>query len=213
MNCDDHVVGCYCSAYTESQGNAADRTTFIKNYVGHTFQAAPCIDGNTGEPIVDGECEVTQRDFRACTTSGCHGSVDAARTAYQVVQKRLDVLTDILWADTDNDSVMETTDGGLLPQILAQAIGNGNLNEINLYDDDPEVTPAEGAIWNAQLASTSTRAYWRRFAVQGQNSCTPQATCASQGGSNTGHLSSAEGVHNPFLLEALLLESIDYLRT
>jgi len=193
--------------------NAADSTTFVKNYVGHTFQAAACIDASTGEPIVGGECEVTQRDFRACATSGCHSGVDAARTAYQVVQRRMDVLTDVLWADTDGDAVLETTDGGLLPRILAQAVGNGNLNEINLYDNSPEVTPAEGAIWNAQLASTANRGYWRSFKVAGQKSCAPQATCTTQNSSNTAHMSSAEGVHNPFLLEALLLESIDYLQS
>ena len=202
-------AACHVAGFTI---NAADSTTFIKNYVGHTFQAAACIDASTGEPIVGGECEVTQRDFRACATSGCHGSADAARTAFVVVQKRMDVLTDILWTD-DGDAVLERTDGGLLPQILGQAIDAGNLNEINLYDNNPEVTPAEGALYNAQLAATSNRPYWLSFTVSGQKSCTPQATCNSQNGSNSGHMSSAEGVHNPFLLEALLLESIDYLRT
>jgi len=203
-------AACHVAGFTI---NAADSVTFVKNYVGHTFQATPCIDANTGDPIVDGECEVGQRSFQACATSGCHGSADAARTAYVVVQKRMDVLSDALWDDVDNDSVLERTDGGLLPQILGQAIDAGNLNEINLYDNNDGVTPAEGAIWNAQLASTANRAYWRRFTVSGQKSCSPQATCTSQGGTNSAHRSSAEGVHNPFLLEALLLESIDYLRT
>lgn len=203
-------AACHVAGFTI---NAADSVTFIKNYVGHTFQATPCLNASTGDPIVDGDCEVSQRDFRACATSGCHGSVGAARTAYQVVQKRMDVLTDALWADTDNDSVMETTDGGLLPQILAQAIAANNLNEINLYDNDPDLTPADGAIWNAQLASTANRAYWRRFTISGQKSCEPQDTCTTEGSTNTAHRSSAEGVHNPFLLEALLLESIDYLKS
>jgi predicted CXXCH cytochrome family protein len=203
-------AACHVAGFTIT---AEDSTTFIKNYVGHTFQAAACIDQSTGEPIVDGVCAATQRNFTACATSGCHGSVDAARTAFEVVQQRMDVLTDALWTDTDGDAVMETTDGGLLPKILAQAIGNGNLNEINLYDNDPDVTPAEGAIWNAQLAATSDRPNWLNFKVAGQKSCTPQATCTTQNGSNTGHISSGQGVHNPFLLEALLLESIKYLQS
>jgi predicted CXXCH cytochrome family protein len=201
-------AACHVAGFAINDADGA----FIKNYVGHTFQAIPCIDPVSGDPQVGADCEVSQRSFVACATSGCHASVDAAKTAFQVVRQRMNTLTDALWAD-DGDAVMETTDGGLLPKILAQAIGDGNLNEINLYDNDPDVTPAEGAIWNAQLASTDDRPYWRSFKVAGQKSCTPAATCTTKNGSNTGHRSSADGVHNPFLLEALLIESIDYLKT
>jgi len=199
-------ASCHILAYegTDAQGNRVVSS-------GHTFKAIPCISQTTGLPSGATDCELTERRFEGCTASGCHGNVEAARTAFQVVRQRMDVLTDALWTDTDGDSVMEATDGGILPQVLAQAIAANNLNEINMYDTVE--TPAEGAIWNAQLASTRRRDNWRNFKVAGQKSCTPTATCTTQGGSNTAHYSSAEGVHNPFLLEALLLTSIEYLKT
>jgi hypothetical protein len=122
----------------------------------------------------------------------------------------MNTLTDLLWNDVDGDSLLETTDTGLLPRILAQSIAAGDSNEINLYNS--ELTPAEGAIWNAELASTNERLQWRSFKVVGQYSCAA-AGCTTSGSSNTSRKASGEGVHNPFKLEALLLASIDYLGT
>jgi hypothetical protein len=124
----------------------------------------------------------------------------------------MEFYVDLLWDDVDGDSLMETTDGGVIPDVLAQAIGNSNLNEINLYDG--VLTPVEGAIWNAQLAYTHDRLHWSSFKVVGQLSCnsTTTPTCTTTLGSNTAHKSSGEGVHNPFLLEALLIASIEYLQ-
>ena len=192
-------------AINDASGN------FVKNYTGHLFAAIPCIDQTTGEPIRGGTCSIDQRYFGGCAVSGCHGSAEAARTAFEVLEHRMDYLTDQLWADTDGDAVMETTDGGLLPKVLAQAIGAGNLNAINLYDTS--VTDAERAIWNAQLAASDNRSYWFSFTISGQKSCTPNTTCTTQGSSNTGHRSSGGGVHNPFMLEALLAETIKAIQT
>jgi len=199
-------AACHVTAFevTDAAGN------FVKNYTGHFFEAIPCIDQTTGEPIHEGECEDSQRYFGGCAVSGCHGSPGAARTAIATVRARMDYLTDVLWADTDADAVMETTDGGLLPKVLAQAIAANNRNAINTYDTS--VTVAEGAIWNAQLASTDGRSYWRSFTVAGQNTCST-AGCTTGGGSTTGHKSSGDGVHNPFLLEALLIETIKAVQT
>jgi predicted CXXCH cytochrome family protein len=179
---------------------------FLLNSVGHTFEAIQCLDAQ-GLPVA-GPCADTQRNFKGCTISGCHLAESVARTAFQVVRARMNLLTDVLWAD-DGDGVMETSDLGLLPKVLANAIAAGNRNEMNLYDT--RLTTAEGAIWNAQLASTHQRGYWLNFVISGQNTCTT-AGCTTGGGANTGHYSSGEGVHNPFLLEALLLGSIEAVK-
>jgi predicted CXXCH cytochrome family protein len=181
---------------------------FLLQSVGHTFEAIPCLDAQ-GLPV-EGPCADNERDFDGCAVSGCHGDATAALSAYQVVRARMNSLTDALWNDTNGNAVLETTDGGVLPEILAQAIAAGNLNEMNLYDNT--LTPAEGAIWNAQLAATDQRPQWTNFVIAGQNSCGP-TPCTTQGGSNTAHASSGDGVHNPFLLEALLTSSIDYLKS
>jgi predicted CXXCH cytochrome family protein len=199
-----------CAACHVYMFDVTDQATgeFLLTSVGHTFEAIQCLDAQ-GLPTA-GPCPDTQRNFKGCAVSGCHGDENAARSAFQVVRQRMNTLTDLLWNDVDNDSIMETTDTGLLPQILADAIAGNDSNEINLYDN--VLTPAEGAIWNAQLARSNERLQWASFKVAGQNSCAT-AGCSTQNSSNTSHKSSGEGVHNPFKLEALLLASIDYLGT
>ncbi len=181
---------------------------FVIRSVGHTFEAIGCLDPATGLPVA-GPCPDAERNFKGCAVSGCHGNEAAAMSALVASRSNMNFYTDLLWADTDNDSIMDPTDSGVLPQILAKSIAAGDSNQINLYD--ATLTPAEGAIWNAQLAFTHQREYWSRFVVNGQWSCaTPAPGCAT-GSTNTAHKSSGEGVHNPFLLAALLSSSISYL--
>ena len=67
---------------------------FVESYQGHTFAAAPCLDAN-GVPTT-GECDISQRSFSACATSGCHGSPAAARSAWTAVTGRLALLDSAL---------------------------------------------------------------------------------------------------------------------
>ncbi len=201
--------GCAACHVTPYSNKDASGTTHY--YVGHSFAAIPCVDQTTGMPMPDSTCADTQRYFAGCAVSGCHGSAEAARSAYEVLEARMDYLTDQLWSDTNKNGIMETTDGGLLPKVLAQENAAGHLDVMNLYDTT--LTAAEGAIWNAQLAATDNRSYWFSFKIAGQNSCDPNSTssstkCPSTGRSNTGHRSSGGGVHNPFFLEALLTQTI-----
>ncbi len=203
-------AACHVTPFTINDASGK----FAKNYTGHLFAAIPCIDQTTGEPIRGGSCSDDQRYFGGCAVSGCHGSEAAARSALEVLEGRMDYLTDQLWADTDADAVMETTDGGLLPKVLAKAIAASNLNAINLYDTT--VTDAERSIWNAQLAASDARSYWFSFKIAGQNSCfgtSGSSKCPQQNLSNTGHRSSGGGAHNPYLLEALLTETIKAIQT
>jgi predicted CXXCH cytochrome family protein len=197
-----------CHVYMFDVNDASGN--FVLRSVGHTFEAIGCLDPATGVPV-PGPCSLAERNFKGCAVSGCHGTENAARAAFVAVRSRMNLLTDLLWTDTDNDSVLDPTDSGVLPQVLAQAIAANDSNQINLYD--ATFTPAEGAIWNAQLAFTHDRPQWSRFTVAGQKSCAnPNATPCAVGSVNTAHKSSGEGVHNPFLLEALLSSSISYLR-
>jgi hypothetical protein len=180
---------------------------FLLTSVGHTFEAIPCLDAQ-GLPTA-GPCPDTERNFGGCTVAGCHLTATAARSAFQGTRALMNTLTDLLWNDLDGDTILETTDAGMLPQVLDQAIAANDSNQINLYDNI--LTPAEGAIWNAQLARTNERPRWARFYVEGQLSCaTP---CTTVGSANTSHKTSGEGAHNPFKLNALLAASINYLQT
>ncbi len=89
---------------------------------------------------------------------------------------------------------MDATDAGLLPQVVAQ----GDSTQFDPSGSAP-MTVAKGAIWNAFLAYTHTRDNWESFDVFGQHIGT--------------HKASGEGVHNPFLLKALLIASINEVRS
>jgi hypothetical protein len=159
--------------------------------VGHTFEAVSCLD-DEGLPVAGGTCSLGERTFAACSGTGCHSSPSTARKAYERVRNRLNVLLDELWVDTDRDRKIEANDGGLLPQIVAKGLAS------ELDPDDPAVTPAKGAMWNAMLAWTDDRPYWSDGRVG-------EAHFSS-------HPNSGNGVHNPHLLENLLLASIGHVR-
>jgi predicted CXXCH cytochrome family protein len=117
----------------------------------HMFEAIPCLDAQ-GQPTT-GTCAVTQRTFRTCTGSGCHGSEGAARSAMLVARQRLD-----------------NWNAQLKSQLARVPAAEFNPND-NRY------STAEGARFNSQLADRP--------------------------GSAT---------HNPFLVEALLIGSINQVR-
>lgn len=178
---------CHVNQFEVSDPNSGD---FLFSSKGHTFEAIPCLDAN-GVPV-EGPCPDTERDFSACVNSGCHGSQDVARTLIGVVEGRLHNLLDQLWYDTNGDHVMDVGDAGLLPQVVAQ----GDTLQLNVEDD--LITVAEGALWNAQLAHTAARPWW--------------ADGEAFGIHFSAHRGSGRGVHNPFLLEALLTASINAVK-
>ena len=134
----------------------ADEATgdFLVRSVGHRFEAIPCVDGN-GAPTGAADCTLAQRTFAACTTSGCHGSQDAARSAMTTAQARISQLT------AQVDAIL------LLPAVAPD-------NKQN----DGRFTVADGAWFNSQLAKMA-----------------------------------GSPIHNPFLMEQLLIATINQLRT
>lgn len=175
------------------------------NSVGHTFQAIACLD-EEGKPTTEEECDVTERDFRACTE--CHASEEEARTDFLDLKAELNVLLDSLWTDTNGDCVMDPfpTDAGLLPRVVAL----GDTTDLDPRDD--LITVAEGAYWNAQLAYTSDRECFGEahlyVGLAGEDTV-PGTLPPEIGIHASAHKASGEGVHNPELLEALLSASIE----
>lgn len=179
---------CHVQKFTVTDAGGA----FVFQNVGHTFAALPCLD-EKGIPDPEADCSLDRRYFQGCTGSGCHGSVDLARAAYLRTKDRLNSLLDQLWVDSNKNRVMDITDAGLLPQVLAK----GYWDDLN--PNSSRMTPAKGALWNAMLAWTDDRPHWSAAEVGGF----PFSS----------HPSSGNGVHNPHLLEALLLASIGEVRS
>jgi predicted CXXCH cytochrome family protein len=105
-------VTCHMGTMTVNDPTGA----FLTSYTGHNFSAAPCLDAN-GVPTT-GECDISQRSFSACATSGCHGSPDAARSAMVAVTGRLALLDSAL-----NSQLVQIPDSMFQKTTMNSAIG------------------------------------------------------------------------------------------
>jgi predicted CXXCH cytochrome family protein len=176
---------------------------FVFQSVGHSFEAIPCPDA-TGIPrsCATAVAPDTVHSFTACATSGCHGSAATAKNAYVTFKARLSNLLDQLWLDTNGNGIMDSAgvDSGLLPQLVtpAQRPGATAADSAPLNFFSSTTTVAKGALYNAALAATEDRPYFANGHVLG--------------GAFAAHLSAGNGVHNPFLLEALLISSINAVK-
>ncbi len=84
-----HATGGMCATCHMSTASFSVDTKGNSN-IGHTFQATPCVDAK-GQ-FIGGTCDDGQRSYKACATSGCHGSDAAARSAYAVAEQRINTL-------------------------------------------------------------------------------------------------------------------------
>lgn len=137
---------------------------FTMSTTGHLFKALPCLDPTTGVPSGDESCQMSQRSFKGCVGSGCHGSEASARGATAAVESRLTNLS------------MELQ--RLVALAKAKVPGD--------WKNDTVVTPLEGADFNSNI-----------FGLEGSGL----------------HGDYSRGVHNPFLIEALLNASITYIKS
>ena len=168
--------------------------------VGHTFEAIPCPDA-TGIPMpcADAVPPDTVHDFSACATSNCHiGGPQVAKLAYQTLKGDLHNFLDQIWTDLNGNGVMDSfpVDGGLMPKVIAPALRPGATaaDSAPLNFRTNVTTVAKGTMWNAALAATEDRTIF----VSGRVLGTPLSA----------HMSAGNGVHNPFMLKALLTSSI-----
>ena len=168
--------------------------------VGHTFEAIPCPDA-TGIPMPCGDAVPpdTVHDFTACSSSSCHiGGPGVARLAYQTLKGELNGYLDQIWRDLDGDGIIDSfpVDGGLMSQIITPALRPGATaaDSAPLNFKTNQTTVAKGTLWNAALAATEDRPIF----LSGK----------SLGNTFSSHAAAGNGVHNPFMLKALLTSSI-----
>jgi len=183
---EDLCVTCHLEQFDVTDGTGA----VVFHSTGHLFEAIPCTDAN-GVPVAGGDCALTERRFNACAQ--CHGNPSLALTKYVYIWNKLDRLLKELWNDTDRDHLLETSDAGLLPQVLAAKGGK------EFDRSDTLFTFAEGALWNAEVAATDSTTWFS----DGEVVVAPRDTVHF-----SSHRTSANGVHNPWYLEALLKATI-----
>lgn len=178
-------AGCHVVKFTTTDASTGEDFTSV----GHLFSPNPCKDAN-GLPTI-GNCDytATARFWNGCTT--CHADAATAAALFNSTRASIKVLVDILWIDSDGDTVLEPTDGGLLAQVLAQHPGTTvPATDSTFYcctasAKDNSLSIAEGALFNARML--------------GENLYP--------------HNDGSKGVHNPALYRGLLAGSIDAVRS
>jgi len=172
---------------------------FVFQSVGHTFEAIPCPDaGGIPRPCGDAVAPDTVHSFTACSSSGCHSTPAVARLAYQTLKGELSNYLDQIWKDVNANGTVDSqgVDTGLMPQMVARAMRPGataaDSAPINFRNNITSV--AKGTMWNATLAATEDRPYFLSGRMLGTGF--------------SAHASAGNGVHNPFMLKALLTSSI-----
>ncbi len=184
---------------------------FVFHARGHTFEAIPCVD-EQGIPDPPGtECELADRDFRACAE--CHFTDEISRDLFVSLEEDLNDRLDQLWVDTDGDEVLDPVpeDAGLLPQLVAQ-IAATPADTLELDPRDELITVAEGVFWNAQIAATESREYFVESTVLvGIAGDDEDEDGVADGIEWHAHHTSGNGVHNPDFLRDLLDASIQAL--
>ena len=114
---------------------------FVFNASGHLFKPIPCLD-EQGVPTAEEDCALEERSFDSCTESGCHGTPEAARSAYTVATDRISALV----AELD--------------ALLAQ------VPESEFSREDDVFTIAEGAEFNAGLGDITSSAIHNPFLTE-----------------------------------------------
>lgn len=180
-------ITCHMPLFTVAGQSGAQ----VYRAVGHSFEAIPCLD-ERGIPT-PGPCAVEQRYFQACSNANCHLTPEFARDYdFLANRTRINGWLDQIWNDLDGDQVIDATDQGLLPQVVA--LGDTSLLDVR----DAIVTVPEGALWNAQVAHTDDRLQFSRGQVFG----IPFSSSPTSG----------NGAHNPAFLDALLDATVKALQ-
>ena len=184
-------AGCHVAKFTTTDASTGQAFTSV----GHLFSPNPCKDPVTGIPVgknePGGDCAytATTRFWTGCVNAGCHADENAAANLFNGTRAEVDVLIDILWID-DGDAVLEVTDGGLLPRVLAQnpsttvPATDSAFYCCTAAAKDNNLSIAEGALFNARMLAEELYS----------------------------HNDGSKGIHNPALYKGLIAGSINAVR-
>jgi predicted CXXCH cytochrome family protein len=185
-------AGCHVAKFTTTDLTTGEDFTSV----GHLFSPNPCKDPVTGLPVganePGGDCayNATARFWTGCVNSGCHADAGAAAALFNSTRLEVQVLLDVLWTDSNKDKVLETTDGGLLPQVLALNPSTTVPATDSAFfcctgtTKDNNLSVAEGALFNARMLAEELYS----------------------------HNDGSKGVHNPALYKGLIAGSVQAVK-
>jgi predicted CXXCH cytochrome family protein len=137
-----------CHVFRFAVANATGGTAYQST--GHTFYGLPCLKTD-GTPDTTNTCAVTARSFKACASSGCHGSEASARSTFLSNDSTLQTLVRAIWVDGNGNGKVDTlpADSGMLasPKIPRTEFKTRSATVNNTLP----YTVAEGAFFNNQL--------------------------------------------------------------
>ena len=117
-------AGCHVNDYEVTDPETG---AHVFNVTGHSFKATPCLDN--GVPLPTTDCAVEERTFETCANGACHGSPEAARSAWVVL-----------------------VDVRLAPMIAELAALIDQIPDDQFVAGDGLITTGEGSEFNLQLA-------------------------------------------------------------
>ena len=115
--------------------------SFAFQVTGHRFEATPCVDAS-GKPTGATDCTDSQKAYKGCVASGCHGSESVARSALQTAEDRIALL------------VSQTN------AMIAK------VPKTELVSNDGKYTTAEGAQFNVALANSAGAVAHNPFLIE-----------------------------------------------
>lgn len=157
---------CHVAMYTVTD-EATGAFTFQS--VGHTFQAAPCVDAQ-GVPTGEHDCPISTdvRSFQGCVDSGCHSTEDGAAAILnirgdQVEAKAGDLLTLLTLVDPNLDDP-----GGEIDATVATfTVAEGGFFNYSLatFGGDVHGSTTHNARWVLDLLNASITAVEDEYGV------------------------------------------------
>ena len=136
-------AGCHVVAF-----DVTDPATggFVFHSTGHSFRPLPCVDA-TGKPTGQTDCayNTTERTFKTCTTSGCHGTAAVAASLLSSQRATIAAMADVIWLDLNHNQTIDAApvDGGYLAIIKRDRPTELSTTTV--------LTPARGAQFNVLL--------------------------------------------------------------
>jgi hypothetical protein len=214
-------AGCHVNRLTGTDVTTGKPATSA----GHLFLPNPCLDAGGLPDLVNQDCpdDEVSRSWAACTASGCHGSAAVAVSLFALSTTRIEQLVEPIWFDKNaNDAIDPDSTACSAGRLRIRSTGTPAVVDSIPCANPTGVTATDDynrANWDGGLLARTNL-----IPIIGPTVAFPADT--NQYRTNDNRITAAEGarfnvrmlreggadgsngVHNPFLAEALLRANI-----